>query len=128
MKTNSMEFVRELLATRKFAVANATGEIVKLPATEFAVLVTLANMKAPSHGPAIAEAADGRIPLASVYSALRRLQQKGFAVSETKEFEIASSTVRRTLWHATVTASSLPQKEVVQHAPLLPDTEASAVG
>lgn len=102
MKSKPVEFVRELIASRKFAVINAAGDSVSLPATEYAVLVTLANMQSPSHGPAIAEAAEGRIPLATVYSALRRMQEKGCALSETQEFEVASSKVRRTLWQATV--------------------------
>ena len=128
MKRNNADFVRELIASRKFAVVNATGESVSLPATEYAVLMTLADMKTPSHGPAIAEAADGQIPLATVYSALRRLQQKECAVSEIKEFEIASAKVRRTLWHATVAKLTQPQKEKFRNDNFLQPAEARATG
>lgn len=123
-----LDFIPGLAPSRKLVIANAAGEWVSVPATEYAVLVTLANMYEPSHGPAIAEAADHRIPLATVYSALRRLQEKNCAVSEAKEFQIASAKVSRTLWRATATQLSQGKKDLHDQTPPLTPQLHPAVG
>jgi len=125
---NPLDFIPGLARSRKLIIANAAGEWVSVPATEYAVLVTLANMPEPSHGPAIAEAADHRIPLPTVYSSLRRLQEKNCAVSEVKEFQIASAKVSRTLWRATATQLSQVRKDIHDQTPSLTPQLDSAVG
>ena len=114
---NTLDFIQDVIAARKYEVVNAAGITIKLPATEFAVLATLHQMSKPAHGPAIAEAAEGRIPLATVYGSLRRLQARGCAGFETNDFAIAesSSKVRRTMWHATVSKLPVPQEKKTHH-------------
>lgn len=74
------------------------GEATKVPDAEYEVLTVLVSMGEEAHGPAIARASKGAVPVGSVYKLLSRLEERGIVACREAPIPVGDIHARRVLY------------------------------
>jgi len=73
-------------------------DLIKVPDTEFLVLLVLSDLDIEAHAPAIARASNGSVSVAAVYTLLSRLEKRGLVEKREEYVEIGDLTAKRVLY------------------------------